>query len=89
MHSHEPVLPWRCLVKCPLILSACHGELHPLANGIYADVYSYDTLPSFFSQEAREEAREGNMIELSNDFYNRQLEIYPKRILIIKVDNEA
>ncbi|MEP0799421.1 DUF6615 family protein [Funiculus sociatus] len=85
VHSHESVLPWRCLVICPLILSARHGELHPLANGIYANFNSYDTLPSFL----RQEAREGNRIELSNDFYNRQIEIYPKRILVIDVDNEA
>ncbi|MEW5861088.1 MAG: DUF6615 family protein [Cyanobacteriota bacterium] len=89
VHSHKSVLPWRCLVTCPLILSARPDKPHPLANGIYADVHSYDTLPLFLRQEAREEAREGNMIELSNDFYNRQLEIYPKRILIIDVDNEA
>ncbi|MBD1890486.1 DUF6615 family protein [Coleofasciculus sp. FACHB-SPT9] len=102
VHSHKSALPWRCLVTCPFILSIPQSGLHPLANGIYANVYSYDTLSSLKKQKAeeekaeeearkkaREKAREGNITDLSNDFYDRQLEFYPKRTLIVNVDDEA
>lgn len=81
MHFQQLILPWRCLVRCPSILSLRHGEPHPLANGVYAKFSSYETLPFFLRKDAGEE----NIVEFSNDFYNHDMALYPKRILAIDV----
>lgn len=86
VHSQKQVLPWRCLVKCPSMLSLSRGEPHPLANGVSAEFSWYETLPFFLRKDAGEE----NIIEFPTDLYNRDLALYPKRILAIDVgDTEA
>lgn len=82
IHIHNRVLPWRCLVKCPAILSLPLGAPHPLASGVYRGFSAYRNLPF----NLRDTPRDVEGFEFSPDYYNTNINIYPSRIIFIEID---
>ncbi|MFS0556349.1 DUF6615 family protein [Brevibacillus sp. 179-C9.3 HS] len=74
LHSDSRSIPWRCLIKCPNIGTPHFtNSVHPLACSGYEEVRPYQI----------------NLSNLQSDFlfnselYDKNIEIMPKRILII------
>ncbi len=77
LHSLNETKPWRCLVRCPLMLQVYKNKL-PYASLGFENFKVYDRLPSELSSALET----GYLTQFSSDFYSRDLEIYPKRILV-------
>ncbi|MBD1932399.1 MULTISPECIES: DUF6615 family protein [Cyanophyceae] len=85
LHTFNGTKPWRCLVCCPLMLQVYRTGSVTDTSLNFENVTVYQTLPSDLSV-----ALETGFLEnFSSDFYSRDLEIYPKRILVAnyEVDN--
>lgn len=79
LHNNKRSLPWRCLVKCPYY--SIHHSLnasHPLASVGYEEIRPYRINLSNMTSESI----------LTSEFYNHEIQILPKRILIIETEGE-
>lgn len=78
IHTFDDTKPWRCLVLCPLMLQVYRtGSVIDTSLG-FENVIVYQNLPSELSVALET----GSLEEFSSDFYSRDLEAYPKRILV-------
>jgi hypothetical protein len=77
IHSDPRSKPLRCLVRCPM-MQAAYRQTEDAPAGIEGTPL-YKQLPSGF-----EDAREtGQLTEFDPDFYVGEIELYPKRILLV------
>ncbi|MEH2188828.1 MAG: DUF6615 family protein [Nostoc sp.] len=78
LHKLDHAKPLRCLVRCPLMLQIYQtGSANSTSLG-FENVTVYSELPRQFVSALET----GNLNEFSSDFYNQDLGVYPKRILV-------
>lgn len=80
IHQNESVIPWRCLVCCRDLMPSDLNIINPLAIGDYADSRLYKSAPFTRSQITQT----GDFL-FPNDYYNAELGVYPKRVLVVDV----
>lgn len=85
LHEHRSARPWRCVVKCPEINRARTGVDHPLASVANGSIERHPSAPTWLVSEG--EDVEG--VALPPEFYNREIEIYPKRIMFVDTGQGA
>lgn len=78
IHTFDSTKPWRCLVCCPLMRQVYQTGSVTDTSLDFENVNVYPTLPSELSGALET----GSLENFSSDFYSRDLEIYPKRILV-------
>lgn len=78
LHSFNDTKPWRCLVRCPLMLQIYQTGSVNDTSLKFENVFVYQNLPPELSAALET----GSLREFSSDFYSRDLELYPKRILV-------
>ncbi|WP_413174785.1 DUF6615 family protein [Anabaena azotica] len=78
LHKFDNTKPWRCLVRCPLLLQVYQtGSARDTSLG-FENVVIYPDLPFDLSFVLET----GYLEEFSSEFYSRDIDIYPKRILV-------
>ncbi|RCX15622.1 hypothetical protein DFP94_11470 [Fontibacillus phaseoli] len=78
LHSDFRSIPWRCLVRCPdFLVDINKNSSHPLASIGYEKVRPYKINLSNVTSESI----------LNSEFYNHEIEILPKRIMIIQTED--
>lgn len=84
LHDFDNTKPWRCLVSCPSMLKIYQtGSVIGTSWG-FENVIVYPNLPPELVT-ARET---GFLEEFSSDFYSRDIEVYPRQILIANYASE-
>ncbi|GAX39035.1 DUF6615 family protein [Nodularia sp. NIES-3585] len=78
LHSVAQTRPWRCLVRCPLMHQVYLTESTNHTSLGFENVTVYQRLPSELSAALET----GSLNQFSSEFYNQNLEMYPKRILV-------
>lgn len=73
LHSHKDVIPWRCLILCPMIRLL---NKHPLSPSAFTPERE-EELPSFLTDT------ESAQVERPAELYSSDLEGYPKRIMVV------
>lgn len=78
LHSDNRALPWRCIVKCPLMFHSYSSKINPLAkDGDNYKLYKTNSEDLFFYKN-------DEMI-MNPELYNREVDILPKKILVISL----
>jgi len=78
-HQDPRVLPWRCVVACPLICTPFQPGHHPLAPDGQL-VHPLRELPAFLTRDP-----EGNSVELPREGYTSELGGLPRWIMVMDV----
>jgi len=83
IHREPKVLPWRCLLKCPLVLEQNQAP-HFLASDGFADIAPYPSIPIQILQKFRGQIQvsDEGRVNLQQD----PDQIIPKRTLLIDLD---
>ena len=84
-HSQAQTIPWRCLAKCPDILNNYKEKAGAMNEKFITEVNVYKQLPPGFDLAIEV----GSLRELSPDFYGVELEILPKKILVLDVNEDT
>ncbi len=77
-HQSRRVLPWSCIVCCPMLLRP--NDVVDPSDWRPMEV---EQLPPYLNVEPRDDVDDGSIVDLPDDFYNPELGAYPKRILVI------
>jgi hypothetical protein len=85
VHRDVRALPWRCLLKCMQLLPLLGRTQHPLAGGAFGKFSTYDRIPFRLWGSPGSQTVKG----FPADFYDRDLGIYPKRIMVIDISPAA
>lgn len=85
LHLSKATLPWRCLIRCPLIMTSTSGQDHPLVSGSFSYLSPYETLPDFL----RADVAADDPIELPPYMYDDDSGVYPERFLVVDVEADG
>lgn len=85
LHFSKETLPWRCLVRCPLIVTTTRGQDHPLVSESFAHLTPHEKLPPFLTTDV--ETEDSN--EFPPDLYSSDLGVYPERRMVVGVDSSV
>ncbi len=81
LHLTKGTVPWRCLIRCPLIVPATNGRTHPLVTESFSHLTPHETLPD----SLRADVSADDPIELPPFLYGDDMGVYPERILVVDV----
>lgn len=81
-HSQPQTIPWRCLAKCPSILSIYKDNAKAAKEKFSTEVTMYKQLPPGFDLAIED----GSLRKYSPDFYRVESDILPKKILVLDVN---
>lgn len=81
-HSQPQTIPWRCLAKCPSILSIYKDNAEAAKEKFSTEVTMYKQLPPGFDLAIED----GSLREYSPDFYRVESDMLPRKILVLDVN---
>lgn len=95
MDSQSPqVLPWRCLARCPKVhrIYAEQGKSNAAPQQLTNELFGREAkLYARLPPEVEEGRRTGRLERFSPEFYDPELDLYPRRVAVLEFepDEEA
>jgi len=86
IHQQKSTLPWRCLVKCPLLATPSTGQ---------GQIEDWPSLESHYHERLplslKDMLRTGELKELADaeDLFKRDVELWPSWIAVLESDSET